>query len=629
MVGEQAHCNYERFAVLPENGEPLNGEALHNTVPMDCWCVSRSDLLRLRADLKSAIRAGMIHPTDLDNFDPDDDVFGPCVHTVVAQFIKPVTRLAGDVSWALMLHPEGLRCDLFVTHAWQEGFFEFIDKVVANWPPAAKGAYCCMLSNPQSLDISGMISTPLTSPFALALKSASFMLVVPNRRYSIYSRIWCAYEAYLAYIWGKCIFTALLPPPGFWPSMLRMAVLCIVSFALVLTLSLLDLLYMDVGAATTTHNVGGLIYFGSILVVLLGSCNDAVHCVCCAIAAALGGALFGRHLGAVLAHDTAWLNGAQLGTHGLAPWCGVLSMFAAAGLGVVTNRDRLAFVQQRAESDELCNGFTGRVIDALSSVPEDKEKIMSEISSNESPEIVDAAIDVLLCSGMSTPDLRLLHSYGVNIARAGAPQFSIYAIFAVVLAAFLEMIVGCRVDIAAMVIWLAELFAFGYSLASSARDSHVFQTRAFTKVLMLEVPLMLLVDNVASAILGENVGAGTCLASQHSSKMGHVYLEIEVWVILLLRAACLAVTIAGPSRTLYVPRLGPCIVRFILGKASRPELDQDGGAYPSPARKYHCVAGCCSCHGIAQEELPLTRAGLLHRGQPNEDAHVLKEIIAI
>merc|ERR1712113_520179 len=104
-----------------------------------------------------------------------------------------------------------------------------------------------------------MISSPLTSPFAIALKSASFMLAVSNRECSIYSRIWCVYEAYLAYSWGKCIFTALLPPPGFWPSMLCMTALSIASFALVLTLSLLDLLHMDVGAARATHNVVGLI----------------------------------------------------------------------------------------------------------------------------------------------------------------------------------------------------------------------------------------------------------------------------------------------------------------------------------------------------------------------------------
>lgn len=37
------------------------------------------------------------------------------------QYIKPVTLQAGKVSWALMQHPHGLDCDLFISHAWQEG----------------------------------------------------------------------------------------------------------------------------------------------------------------------------------------------------------------------------------------------------------------------------------------------------------------------------------------------------------------------------------------------------------------------------------------------------------------------------------------------------------------------------
>ena len=37
------------------------------------------------------------------------------------QYIKPVTLQAGKVSWALMQHPDGLDCDLFISHAWQEG----------------------------------------------------------------------------------------------------------------------------------------------------------------------------------------------------------------------------------------------------------------------------------------------------------------------------------------------------------------------------------------------------------------------------------------------------------------------------------------------------------------------------
>ena len=36
-------------------------------------------------------------------------------------YIKPVTAAAGKMSWALLMNPEGLDADLFITHAWQAG----------------------------------------------------------------------------------------------------------------------------------------------------------------------------------------------------------------------------------------------------------------------------------------------------------------------------------------------------------------------------------------------------------------------------------------------------------------------------------------------------------------------------
>lgn len=66
----------------------------------------------------------------------------------------------------------------------------------------------CFLFNPQNLDIGGLISSPRESPFAKALDAAWAMLVIPNLKGSIYQRIWCVYEAYLAYTWGKPIYTA-------------------------------------------------------------------------------------------------------------------------------------------------------------------------------------------------------------------------------------------------------------------------------------------------------------------------------------------------------------------------------------------------------------------------------------
>eukprot|EP00408_Alexandrium_pacificum_P021067 CAMPEP_0171185482 /NCGR_PEP_ID=MMETSP0790-20130122/16323_1 /TAXON_ID=2925 /ORGANISM="Alexandrium catenella, Strain OF101" /LENGTH=439 /DNA_ID=CAMNT_0011650503 /DNA_START=1 /DNA_END=1320 /DNA_ORIENTATION=+ len=130
------------------------------------------------------------------------------MYTVVDQYIKPLTQRAGGMSWALLHHPEGLRCDLFISHGWAEGAFEFIDKALNSWPTGKHHAYICIFANPQNLDISDMIREPRTSPFAKALEVASHVMVVPNSTCGIYTRVWCAYEAWLGYHWEKIIFTA-------------------------------------------------------------------------------------------------------------------------------------------------------------------------------------------------------------------------------------------------------------------------------------------------------------------------------------------------------------------------------------------------------------------------------------
>ena len=40
--------------------------------------------------------------------------YGPSIYTVNEQYIKPITAAAGKMSWALMMHPLGLDCDLFL-----------------------------------------------------------------------------------------------------------------------------------------------------------------------------------------------------------------------------------------------------------------------------------------------------------------------------------------------------------------------------------------------------------------------------------------------------------------------------------------------------------------------------------
>jgi len=198
-----------------------DGQQLHDAVSPDRWCVTKADFKNLRDIVTQAVKEGSITPTDLDPFDRGDDLIGPCIHTINEQLIQPRTAVAGNMSWALALHPEGLKCDLFITHCWQEGIYELIDRVLNSWPSECQNAYCCVLSNPQNLDISGLLQDPSESPFAKALQSAKSMLAVSNRTTSIYTRIWCVYEAFLAFSWGKAIYTARRPVRGIGTAIVR------------------------------------------------------------------------------------------------------------------------------------------------------------------------------------------------------------------------------------------------------------------------------------------------------------------------------------------------------------------------------------------------------------------------
>ena len=184
--------------------------SLHSTIPAHCWCVTRADLRFLQQEVRRAMLNGEIQPpaNGVDDFLISDQRYGPSVYTVNEQHIKPVTERAGKISWALMRHPQGLTCDLFVSHAWQEGIFELLSKLLHSWPRWARHAWCCMLANPQNLDIGSLLQSPRRSPFAQAIQVASHVLVVPNRHISIYTRLWCGYEAHLAQEQRKLVLIA-------------------------------------------------------------------------------------------------------------------------------------------------------------------------------------------------------------------------------------------------------------------------------------------------------------------------------------------------------------------------------------------------------------------------------------
>lgn len=73
--------------------------------------------------------------------------------------VKPMTLAAGGMSYALMKHPEGLDCQVFVSHSWREGIFHLDSSVRSAWPQfqGLRNLYCCLLANPQNLDINALL----------------------------------------------------------------------------------------------------------------------------------------------------------------------------------------------------------------------------------------------------------------------------------------------------------------------------------------------------------------------------------------------------------------------------------------------------------------------------------------
>ena len=185
-------------------------------LPPSYWGVSKEQLLAFRSEVEDAVARGRTgadglvlrntgrFPYPQERF--DDPVVGPNMYQVTDQYLKPLTKAHAQLpglSYALMhnLTRGGLRCDLFFSHVWSEGVYEFIDHALAAWPDGCEGAYICTLSNPQNLDIGTLLgSAPRASPFfkVLSADPPPRMLMLANRHTPIHERLWCVYEAFLA-----------------------------------------------------------------------------------------------------------------------------------------------------------------------------------------------------------------------------------------------------------------------------------------------------------------------------------------------------------------------------------------------------------------------------------------------
>ncbi|CAK0846071.1 unnamed protein product [Prorocentrum cordatum] len=505
----------------------LDGARMHNSISPHKWCVTRTDLEQFRRLVRRACLDGRIRPTKADPFDPTENVIGPCIHIIVDQYIKPVTARAGNPSWALMLHPDGLACDLFVTHGWQEGIFELIDKVLHSWPAGKKHAYICFLSNPQNLDIAHLVSSPRDSPFAHALRSATDMMVVSNCRGSIYCRVWCTYEAHLAYTLDKRIFCAASPVRAFWPRVLSQLGVCLVGLSIGVACCLVLVFSAFDHFVAYFRNLFLLVMIGTkITYTILRKTPSVTACRhSCRVTVLFAGICMGFIL--------------QLDMMHIMNWVGVL--FASA-FGLCMEADRLWAVVAVREKVNLSLGYTGHVRDAQCSVPRDGELIRGELHEESREFAVDQSVECLIRTGLSTRCLRdtaqrvgklgnVTNWYLASIvSQAGIlwvwiPAHSLWSDVCI-----LDHGISAYICIVQGVVW-SVLFAFVLTT-----DRKAFAAMSLDTILI-------------------------CIPIRAVSICGFMFSTA-----LVIGPFVLVLTLAGPANVARMPLVGPSIVRFFVGE---------------------------------------------------------------
>ena len=373
---------------------------LHETVPPAKWCITFVDLKFFQSEVQRALRAQTFPETDSEH--------GPSIYAVNEHYIMPVTAAAGKMSWALMRNPRGLDCDLFISHAWQEGVFEFTRKVIASWPWLARHAWCCMLANPQHLDIGALLQSPSSSPFALALQTSKYMLVVPNQHRSVYTRLWCGYEAYIAFQSNKIIQTAT---PRVWDQVLF-------SWFWMFPALFIGLAVGGVSNASTTPIDDYLVRLITVLAILASLVSqNSGHIKLCLVENHIG--LAAAVAVACCASDIAFpLHPASMTLE--------LDALTRAEIVAYFLLSEVDSVNWQADLDaeaELRNEFQGSLRHAACSEVQDEENIWTEISDQRDE--VDKVIQVLLKAGMTSDALRHAYLQGVELQHAGVIQWAI------------------------------------------------------------------------------------------------------------------------------------------------------------------------------------------------------------
>eukprot|EP00434_Breviolum_minutum_P007216 symbB.v1.2.006369.t1/scaffold371.1/size308833/16 len=251
-----------------------------------------------------------------------------------------------------------------------------------------------------------MLQSPSSSPFALALNAANVVLVVPNRHKSVYTRLWCAYEAYLSQEAGKPILIARTSTQArLMASMKYMSS----SAALGCVLGLLARLY-DWHSNRYVWMLALPAMLGT--TIMDNKSRMIMHCFC--------EMYCWMELSDIYGFPTGHVWGFPDEMHTFVHtwfWVMVASFFCL--LEVDRNEGRCNI----REAEQLRDGYQGSIQYAECSQSTDAQNIMSEIGRRALND-VDFAIDVLLTAGMSTPALRKIALAGVDIEHAAYSEIT-------------------------------------------------------------------------------------------------------------------------------------------------------------------------------------------------------------
>ena len=239
--------------------------------------------------------------------------------------------------------------------------------------------------NPQNLNIGSLISSPRASPFAKALGSAQLVLVCPNGRTSIYARLWCCYEAFLAFSWDTPIRTAV-KNDEVWCLIPRLLCVC-VSSAGVMVLVLFQ------GGGTWLRRGGAAAFlvpmtiFGLLVI-------SRVQCIPEWARQASGG-LFAVCLSMFISMSALFWP----------PSTSALFMPGALCLIFLLEVERIQASDAAKRINLLNHGYSG-LLNAGCSSEADKASIHAEILQSGMLEQVEHAVQVLLSTNASTSEIR-------------------------------------------------------------------------------------------------------------------------------------------------------------------------------------------------------------------------------